>query len=212
MHHKIVICEDHDVVVEGVKLMLANQAEYLLCGHARNQQELLSLLEKEEPEVLLLDLNLNGQDGFTILEQLRPRYSNLKVVIFTMYEEGFMIEKAKKLKANGYLLKNSSHGELVEALNHVSSSSEFYLPSGLLKRKRESDAYRDEFIEKMHLTAREIEIVKLVAGGKSAKEIADQLFLSLHTVDTHRRNVLVKLKMKNIADLVRFAAKNHLVD
>ena len=123
-----------------------------------------------------------------------------------------MIEKAKKLKANGYLLKNSTSQELIEALNQVINSTEFYLPQYLLKQKRENDTYRDEFIEKMHLTAREIEIIKLVAEGKSAKEMADQLFLSIHTVDTHRRNVLVKLKMKNIADLVRFAAKNNLID
>ncbi len=71
--------------------------------------------------------------------------------------------------------------------------------------------HRDEFVEKMHLTNREVEIIRLVAEGKAAKEIADQLFLSLHTVDTHRRNILAKLKLKNIADLVRFAAKNHLI-
>ena len=191
--------------------MLANQEQFMVCGHTRNQQELLLLLEREQPEVLLLDLNLNGQDGFTILEHIRPQYTTLKVIIFTMYEEDFMIEKAKKLKANGYLLKNSTSQELIEALNQVINSTEFYLPQYLLKQKRENDTYRDEFIEKMHLTAREIEIIKLVAEGKSAKEMADQLFLSVHTVDTHRRNVLVKLKMKNIADLVRFAAKNNLI-
>ncbi len=191
--------------------MLAHQRQFMVCGHARNQQELVQLLEKEQPEVLLLDLNLNGQDGFAILELIRPKYPQLKVIIFTMYEEGFMIEKARKLKANGYLLKNSSGHELQEALNHVMQSNEFYLPQALFKQKRENDTYRDEFIEKMHLTVREIEIIKLITEGKSSKEIADQLFLSIHTVDTHRRNVLVKLKMKNIADLVRFAAKNNLI-
>ena len=98
--YKLIICEDHDVVVEGVKLMLANQEQFVVCGHARNQQDLLLLLDKAKPEVLLLDLNLNGQDGFTILEQIRARNPTLKVIIFTMYEEGFMIEKAKKLIAN----------------------------------------------------------------------------------------------------------------
>lgn len=211
MQYKIAICEDHEVVVEGVKLMLASHEEFTLCGHARNEQELLSLLVKEKPEVLLLDLNLKKQDGFSILEKIQPHNPGLKIIIFTMYDDAFMIERAKKLKANAYLLKNSSNGELHEALNHVLSSSAFYLPPALLKQKQENETYRDEFIEKMHLTSREIEIIKLVAEGKSAKEIADQLFLSLHTVDTHRRNVLIKLKMKNIADLVRFAAKNHLI-
>jgi DNA-binding NarL/FixJ family response regulator len=128
-----------------------------------------------------------------------------------MYEETYLIEKAKKLKANGYLLKNSSNGELREALHHIFSSNTFFLPAGLFKQKLANEAFRDEFIEKMHLTDREIEIIKSVAAGKSAKEIADQLFLSLHTVNTHRRNVLIKLKLKNIADLVRFAFENHLL-
>lgn len=191
--------------------MLASHEEFTLCGHARNEQELLSLLAEKKPEVLLLDLNLKKQDGFSILEYIQPHYPGLKIIIFTMYDDAFMIEKAKKLKANAYLLKNSSNGELQGALTHVLNSSSFYLPPALLKQKQENETYRDEFIEKMHLTSREIEIIKLVAEGKSAKEIADQLFLSLHTVDTHRRNILIKLKMKNIADLVRFAAKNHLI-
>lgn len=209
--HKIVICEDHEVVVEGVKLMLANQEQFVLCGHVQNKHDLLQLLQKEKPEVLLLDLNLKKQDGFSILEEIRPAHSSLRVLIFTMYEEPFLIEKAKRLKANGYLLKNSVNGELHKALSHVVHSNEFYLPQALQKQKQENDAYRDEFIEKMHLTAREVEIIRLVVEGKSAKEIADQLFLSLHTVDTHRRNILAKLKLKNIADLVRFAFENHLV-
>lgn len=208
---KIIICEDHEVVVEGVKLMLERHGGFLLCGHAHNQQELLHLIEKEKPDVVLLDLNLKKQDGFSILEQVRPRYPNLKVIILTMYEETFLIEKAKKLKANGYLLKTSANGELLDALHHVVISNEFYLPAGLVKQKKENEAYRDEFIVKMQLTTREVEIIRLVAQGKSAKEIADQLFLSLHTVDTHRRNILSKLKMKNIADLVRFAFENHLL-
>ena len=209
--YKIIICEDHEVVVEGVRLMLANQSQFLLGGHARTQSELFHLIEKEKPQVLLLDLNLKREDGFSLLEQIRQRYPGLKVIILTMYEEPYLIEKAKKSKANGYLLKNSANGELVEALNHVLISDQFFLPAGLVKQKRDNESYRDEFIEKMHLTVREIEIIKLVAEGKSAKEIAEQLFLSLHTVDTHRRNILTKLKLKNIADLVRFAFENHVL-
>lgn len=209
--YKIIICEDHDVVVQGVKLMLSDVVEFSLCGHAKDEMELVQLIEREAPKVLLLDLNLNGQDGFRLMEMVRAKHPALKVIIFTMYEDTFLIEKARKLKASGYLLKNSSGQELIECLNHAVQSAEFYLPVGLLNQKQKNDSYRDEFVEKMHLTPREIEIIKLAAQGKSAKEMADELFLSLHTIDTHRRNVLLKLKMKNIADLVRFAAKNNLI-
>jgi len=199
------------VVVEGIKLMLSGQEQFTLCGHARNEKELVQLIQFEHPQVVLLDLNLKKEDGFSLLEKVRQLYPNLKVIILTMYEELYLIEKAKKFKANGYLLKNSANGELLEALNHVLISDQFFLPAGLVKQKRDNESHRDEFIEKMHLTVREIEIIKLVAEGKSAKEIADQLFLSLHTVDTHRRNILTKLKLKNIADLVRFAFENHVL-
>lgn len=207
---KIAICEDHDVVVEGIKLMLASQEVFTLCGHARNEDELIKLVDTEQPKIILLDLNLKKQDGLHILEKAKPRWPDIKVLILTMYEDLFLIEKARKLKANGYLLKNSNNGELREALHHVLKSEEFFLPPALLKQKREDEIHRDAFIEKMHLTNREIEIIKLVAQGKPAKEIAEQLFLSLHTVDTHRRNILIKLKLKNVAALVRFAFENHL--
>ena len=209
--HKVAICEDHDVVVEGVKLILGDHPEYRLCGHARNEAELHRLVQVENPGIVLLDLNLKTQDGLHLLQKLKTVWPSLKVIIFTMYEEPFLIEKAQKLNANGYLLKNSHNGELMEALRHVTRSTEFYLSPYLTKQKQENDTYRDEFVEKMRLTNREIEIIKLIAQGKAAKEIADQLFLSLHTVDTHRKNILTKLKMKNIADLVRFAFENHLL-
>ncbi len=209
--HKIIICEDHDIVVEGVRLILSGWSEFQLAGHAHTEEELLPLLAREQPHILLLDLNLKRHDGFAILEKIKPQYPALKVIILTMYEDAFLIEKAQKLKANGYLLKNSSNGEMHEALGHVLMSNEFFLPSGLRKQKDEQETYRDEFIEKMHLTSREVEIIRLVAEGKAAKEIADQLFLSVHTVNTHRRNILTKLNLNNIADLVRFAFENHLI-
>ncbi len=207
---KIIICEDHDVVVEGIRLMLSDQSEFLLCGHAYNLTQLLTLIEQQKPQLLLLDLNLKKQDGFSILETLTQKYPKLKVLIFTMYEESYLIEKAIKLKANGYILKNASNVEFREALRQVTQSPGFYLASQLKKQQQTNEAYRDQFVEKMHLTLREIEIIKLIVAGKSAKEIAEVLFLSMHTVDTHRRNIMIKLKIKNVADLVRFAFENHL--
>ncbi len=191
--------------------MLIGQKEFTLCGHARNEKELFQLIQLEHAHVILLDLNLKRDDGFSLLEQIRQHHPGIKVIILTMYEEAYLIEKARKLKANGYLLKNSANSELLDALRHVFISDQFFLPAGLAKQKQDNEIYRDEFIDKMHLTIREVEIIRLVAEGKSAKEIADQLFLSLHTVDTHRRNILAKLKLKNIADLVRFAFENHLL-
>lgn len=209
--HKIIICEDHEVVVEGVKLMLAHQNEFTLCAFVKTEQELLQMIKSENPSIILLDLNLKHDDGFSILQKLKLEYPGLKVIILTMYDEPYLIEKAQRLKANGYLLKNMTNGELIAALNQAIESDEFYLTAHLSKQRADNKKYRDEFVGKMHLTPREIEIIKLIAQGKSAKEMADELFLSLHTIDTHRRNILDKLNLKNIADLTRFAFENHLL-
>ncbi|MBS1490756.1 MAG: response regulator transcription factor [Bacteroidetes bacterium] len=209
--YKILICEDHEIVVEGVKMMLASQDEFMLCGHVTTYAQLQPFLQHENPSVLLLDLNLKKEDGYTILIKLKENYPHVKVLILTMYEEAYLIEKARKLGANGFLLKNMAHGELVEALRHVFNSEEFYLQSNLKTQQQQEIVLRDQFVEKMHLTPREIDIIRLVAMGKSAKEIGDELFLSIHTVDTHRRNIIDKLKLKNIADLARFAVENHLL-
>ena len=210
--HKLIICEDHDIVVEGIRLMLSGHLTFTFAGHARNGSELNALLRKEQPAVLLLDLNLKQDDGLALLENLRLLFPELKVLILTMYEEFFLIEKAKKLKANGYLLKNTVTEDFTSALDHVMTSTEFFLPSGLLRKKNNHEHHRDAFVEKMKLTPREVEVIKMIVTGKAAKEMAGELFLSLHTVDTHRKNILKKLQLKNIADLVRFAYDNHLVE
>lgn len=208
--HSIIICEDHDVVVDGVRLMLASQHEFQLVGHARTLADVEMLVQAHNPQILLLDLNLQGDDGFAVLEKLKSSHPTIRVIIVTMYEEAFLVEKAKRLGADGYLLKNMSNGELLNAINQVVLTGKFYLQASLEKTHRENAQYRDGFIEKMHLTPREVEIIKLIVKGKQAKEIADELFLSMHTVDTHRRNVLTKLNLKNIADLTRFAIENKL--
>lgn len=191
--------------------MLIGQTEFALSGHAHDYAQLQSLLQLEPVSIILLDLNLKKEDGFSILQKINKECPSIRVVIFTMYEEVYLIEKALKLGAAGFLLKNMANDELHNALRHVTTSPDFYLQSNLKKQHQENTTFRDGFVQRMHLSPREIEIIRFVAQGKSAKEIADELFLSLHTVDTHRRNILVKLNLKNIADLTRFAFENHLL-
>ena len=207
---KVVICEDHEIVVDGIERLLANSPQYTIAGHARKETELQQLIADKNPDIVLLDINLGKEDGFHILESIRKYDTNIKVIIFTMYDNQFLIEKARSLKANGYLLKDTINGELKEALAGV-YQQEFFLHNTLSKRKAEHDHTRDTFVERMRLTKREIEIICLIAKGKQNEEIAEQLFLSFHTVKTHRKNILKKLNITNAADLVRFAFENHLL-
>lgn len=208
---KIVICEDHDIIVDGLQSLLAASENFTFSGHARSEDDLHSILKKENPDILILDLNLRNSDGFSILQNIRKQNPNhLKVLILTMYDDDDLIEKAKQLKANGYLLKNAGNDELLEALNEM-NSSDFYLPGHLRLKRASNQIQRDQFVEKMHLTKREIEIIRMIVQGKSALEISETLFLSYHTVRTHRKNILKKLTLNNAADLVRFAYENHLL-
>ena len=207
---KIVICEDHEIVVDGIEMLLANTPEYAIVGHTKREDELHQLITEKNPDIILLDLNLGKVDGFHILEGIRKKNTQVKVIIFTMYENEFLIDKARLLKANGYLLKDTISGELKEALAGV-YHEEFFLHETLRKRKSDNEKMRDEFVERMKLTKRETEIICLVAKGKQNEEISLLLFLSIHTVKTHRKNIFKKLNISSIADLVRFAFENHLL-
>jgi DNA-binding NarL/FixJ family response regulator len=206
----LAVCEDHSIVVDGLRMALYDNQGFALTHHVRTGKELMDLLAKEEPDLLVLDLNLGKEDGFDLLAAVRKQRPRLPVLILTMYDDAHLIEKAQKAGANGYLLKSFTIDELMEALTHLRPDA-FFLPESLQKRRVSNNSHRDQFVERMKLTKREIEIIRLVVEGKSAEVIASQLFLSEFTVRTHRKNILKKLNLNNTADLVRFAFENHLV-
>jgi DNA-binding NarL/FixJ family response regulator len=207
---KIFICEDHTIVLDGLKLLLEKHPEYEIIGHATHGEALLPMLEVLKPDILILDLNLPDTDGLTLLEKMRPKYPDLCVIILTMYNDDFLIERAKKSGANAYLPKNVTNTELLDMLEKV-SLNHFYLSDSLKQDVDRKRMFRDQFVTKMKLTERETEIIRLLAIGKSSAEIADQLFLSAHTVNTHRKNIFRKLGINSTVELVHFAHDNNLL-
>ncbi|MFM7858824.1 MAG: DNA-binding response regulator, partial [Flammeovirgaceae bacterium] len=147
---------------------------------------------------------------FGILAKVRTAYPSLLVLMLTMYDDDHLIAKAKLAKANGYLLKNISSIELFDALKKLNHSSFYEDPKAFLQRSKVV-GQRDSFVEKMKLTKREAEIVTLVAKGKDAITISEELYLSENTVLTHKKNIMKKLELASTADLVRFAFENKLV-
>jgi DNA-binding NarL/FixJ family response regulator len=208
---KIVICEDHAITTDGLRVLISFQPDFAVVGHARKWEELNALLKENAPDILILDLNLGKEDGFTILQCVKKDFPDIRVLILTMYNDGQLIDKARQLKANGYVLKNASSGELIEALRGVMKPEFYEDPKAYLLRKSEG-IQRDSFIEKMRLTNREVEIVKLLAEGNNSEKISEKLFLSLHAVRTHIKNIMKKLGLNSTADLVRFAFKNKLIE
>jgi DNA-binding NarL/FixJ family response regulator len=208
---KILICEDHDIVIDGLEKLLASDERYSVIGHTRTESDVIKWIENGKPDIVLLDLNLRDQDGFSVLEKIRTQNNTIKVLILTMYDSEYLIDKARALKANGYLLKNVGNVELFKALDAISHGGAFYLSDELKNRRKNNEIFRDEFVQKMHLTKREIEIIQWVVKSSSNEEIAERLFLSIHTVKTHRKNIMKKLGASGLPDMIRFAYENHLV-
>lgn len=205
---KIVIFEDHLIIVQGLQSLFQTSEEFELFAHARTESELEYLLHQHQLDILILDLRLKDIDGFKVLEKVRSHYPQLRILILTMYDNHSLVQKAKQLKANGYVLKDISNSELVHALRSLEPDN-FFLHDAL-KQPGEADS-DDSFVDSMQLTKRELEIVRLLAHGKTNEEISEELFISYHTVRTHRKNLMKKLGVETTVDLVRFAYDNGLV-
>jgi DNA-binding NarL/FixJ family response regulator len=210
MSRKIVICEDHTIVLDGLKLLLKNRVDFQIIGNATTGRDLLQNLPSWPADILVLDLNLPDTDGLTLLEKVKSLSPNLLIIILTMYNDDFLIERAKKSGANAYLPKNVSNEEFLRALETV-AANQFYLSESLAYDVERKRIFRDQFVTRMKLTEREIEIIRLLAQGRSANEVGETLFLSTHTVNTHRKNIFRKLGINSTVELVHFAHDNNLL-
>ncbi len=210
MKKKVFVCEDHTIIIDGLRLLFERNDQYELVGFTRHGEELQTWLSKLKPDILLLDLNLKESDGFTLLEEIRKTDSDLKVLILTMYQEQELIDRARALQANAYLPKNISNEELLKALAEVYERA-FFLPESLQKQLNQENLLRDQFVDRLKLTKREIEIIQSIARGASSQQIAMELNVSTHTIETHRKNIFRKLNISNVAELVHFAHENYLI-
>ncbi len=208
---KIVICEDHNITIEGLRVLLSVNPLFMVAGHAHNSKELFSKLDEINPDILIMDINLGNEDGLMLTKKVKDKWPNLRVLILTMYDDAALVNKSKALHANGYLTKSASTQELIEALNGIMGDQFYENPDAQVKRLN-GFKKRDEFIEKMKLTKREVEIMSMIGKGKNSELICEQLFLSLHTVRTHKKNIMKKLGLNSIGEMVHYAMENHLSD
>lgn len=209
MRKKIVVCEDHSIIIDGLQSLFQNHPTYNLVGHTTKGRELSDLLKKIDPDYLLLDLNLKDTDGFVLLEGIRKHNQKLIVLIFTMYHDEFLIERARKLGANGYLLKQASYEELEEALRL--SGHEFYITKSLRTEIEKKNLFRDSFANKMKLTRRELELIPYLVQGKTSANLGEILNISPLTIETHRKNIFRKLQINTTIELLNFAHANNLL-
>lgn len=212
---EIIIVDDHPMVRDGINSMIRNEAAIRVIGEAANWNELKALLHTLTPKILLLDINLPGVSGIEICQKISDRYPEIKCIMLSMHIKEEFIFSALKAGTKGYIPKTAQKQELIEAITSVAIGGEFFSPdiSDIILKSYIRQA-RDEEDEKDDeaLTKREKEILRHVALGKLNQEIADELFISIRTVESHKTHILNKLNLKNNVDLVRFAIKNGIIE
>lgn len=211
---QLILADDHELIRAGTRQLIAQEPDLEIIGEANNGLETLKLLKENQPRVLLLDIEMPELNGLKTAEQALAMYPQLAILLLTMYTDEHYLRKSLEIGCRGYLLKQSDTQEIIKAIRTV-AKGEVYFGGGVSRNFLRMSVNRgglNPFIEEKKLSKREIEVLCLIADGQSSKEIADQLFISVRTVDTHRSNILHKLKLGNTAQLVRYAIKNKLVD
>lgn len=206
---KVIIADDHRMVTDGLQSIIDNSDDFRVIQTVENGRELLRILEIIETDLVLMDLDMPVMNGLEAMQEIRKKYPAMRVIVLTMHEEKSLVKKLTDLGAKGYLFKNADKDELLTAMRRVYEGGVYFsagLTLGLINTQLGQTSSYDE--KKGLLTEREIEILKLIASGKSNKEIGDELFISHRTVDTHRTNLMKKLEVNNIAGLIRYAIKH----
>ncbi|WP_178991416.1 response regulator [Winogradskyella schleiferi] len=204
---KILICEDHQIVIDGLISIFKNQPDYTILDYVKNGNEVLPAVKLKNPDVLLLDLNLPNKNGLDILNEVKEYDPEIKVIILTMYNKDSIVKKVKQNNGNGFLLKNCSSEDLLRALDSVFESKMFYLGKGVKNNVVENDG----FLEKIKITRREKEIIIELMKGNNVPQIATNLFISTYTVETHKKNIFKKLDVHNSIDLIKLVNEKQLL-
>lgn len=202
---KVSLADDHKLFRDGLKALLNTDKQIEVVGEAKNGHELINIIEKYMPDVVLVDISMPELNGLDAIIKLKAEYPDLKFIVLTMHEDSEYIMKSIKHGAHGYLLKNVDEEELKNAVKTVVNGGKYFNSkiSGIMI---ENLAHEDEYkTTPQSITQREKEVVELVAEGLSTKLIADQLHISSRTVETHRVNVMKKLKASNTAELIKKA-------
>lgn len=208
---RLILADDHALFLEGLALMLSRTPEFQVMGTAADGKQLLELLTVLPCDLVTLDLNMPQLNGIETLVQLKTSLPKLKVLVLSNYEQPEFKREVQNLGGDGYLLKNTSISVVVDAIKRIGAGEVVFYEDKTLLQDKEKDYFTDDFLRKLSLTRREVDIIRCIAREMTTREIADALFISEHTVMTHRKNLLRKIEAKNAAGLVKFASEQGLI-
>jgi len=210
---KLLLVDDHSLIRAGVRALVSDIPGYDVVGEACDGSQLVQLVHELDPDIVLLDLSMRSMGGLEALGQLQAEGSHCKVLILSMHTDPQLIMQALESGAHGYLLKDTTATELEQALAALRNDERYLSPAiahavinqALLR------GHKPEPVEKHNLTARQLEILRLIVRGKSTREIANGLGLSVKTVETHRSQIMKRLQIYDVAGLVLFAVREQII-
>ncbi|MBX2845166.1 MAG: response regulator transcription factor [Saprospiraceae bacterium] len=216
----ILLADDHQLLIDGIKAILSDEDQFVIAGEAHNGKEVLDFLKTDTPDVLIMDINMPEMDGIETLKVLQGENKDLKIIILSSYDDIRLIKEVLKMGVDSYLTKSSAAENILNAVNAVIKGKKYFdedvqaqmikafpgVDSSKNKRKRSREG-----VMPISLTNREIDVLRLIAQEYSSREIGEQLFLSSNTVETHRKNLIKKLNVKNSIGLVKYAIQYDLV-
>ena len=205
MATKVFIVDDHYMVIEGIRSLLQTEKGIEWAGHASNAASCLAFLQKQLPDVILMDINLPDKSGIDLCKEVISKYPSVLIIGLSTFNQQSFIQKMMDNGASGYVLKNATQEELMEAIQTVMKGKTYLSEEASQVLRKNADA------DIPVLTRREKEVLELIADGLTNNEIAQKLFISVATVDTHRKNLLAKFEAKNIASLIKVAMQMQLL-
>ncbi len=211
---KIAIVDDHDIIRAGVKSVLEKHAQYEVCVEAANGEAALKAAEEFKPDIMLLDISMPKLSGLDIINRIKRLSPQTKIIIISVYKLGAYILKALRCGVNGYINKDNLAEELIPALSRVSGGGS-YLGSEISDYLAQTmqDSQKKEIPKGLKiLNAREQDVLRLVAEGKTAREIAEVMFLSRRTVENYKNSILKKLNLHKTSDLIKYSLENKFID
>lgn len=209
----ILIADDHQLLIDGIKATLAGIEDLIIVAEVYNGYQVIEKLDSGLPvDIILMDINMPKLDGLSCTKIVHKNYPEVRIIALSQYDEKRFVKQMVKNGASGYLLKDSGKDVLVKAIRTVHSGESYFcerLSLGLINQELKMEDTKSLFPK---LTEREIEILRLIGKELSSQEIADKLFISFHTVESHRANLMSKAGVKNTAGLIRWATENDFLD
>jgi len=216
---RILLADDHEVVRKGLRALLEEQSGWEVVAEATDGREAVEKATKLKPDVVVIDIAMPSLNGLEAVRQIVRAVPQAKILVLTMYDSDPLIQQVLRAGARGYLLKSDAGRDLVSAIDALRRNKTFFTPKvsqmvleGYLdKSSLNAESSADSSDDSLRLTSRQREIVQLLAEGKSSKEVAAVLGLSVKTAETHRANIMKKLDCHSVTELVRFAIRNHII-